>query len=112
MFNYPASPLLIRFFRAVTRARAAAEDARIKRIEELSDGGLVIYERIEENPKTGLKAYSHRETAGARRLAQGRVLRACPRRRLGVAGQREKLRRRRGRSLAADLRAAAARDLD
>ena len=32
------APLLVRFLRAVTHARAQAEDFRIKRIEELSDG--------------------------------------------------------------------------
>jgi hypothetical protein len=51
------APLLVRFLHAVTHARAQAEDFRIKRIEKLSDGGTVIYQRTEttENPKTGLK---------------------------------------------------------
>ena len=62
------APLLVRFFRAVTHARAQAEDFRLKRIEELSDGGQVIYERTEvtENPKTGLK-----RVVTERRLAPG-----------------------------------------
>jgi hypothetical protein len=69
------APLLVRFFRAVTHARAQAEDLRIKRIEELSDGGQVIYERTEvtENPKTGLKrTVTERRLAG--RLARPRLL--------------------------------------
>ena len=62
------APLLIRFLRAVTRARAAAEDARIRRIEELSDGGQVIEERTEEtvNEKTGV-----RRVVTVRRLTPG-----------------------------------------
>jgi hypothetical protein len=35
------SPLLIRFFRAVTRARAAAGDARLRQIEDWSSAGQV-----------------------------------------------------------------------
>ena len=60
--------LLVRFFRAVTHARAIGEDARTRRIEELGDGGQVIEERTEEtvNEKTG-----GRRVVTVRRLTPG-----------------------------------------
>ena len=42
------APLLVRFLRAITHARAAGEAAQTKRIQEQGDGGQVIEERIEE----------------------------------------------------------------
>ena len=49
--------LLIRFLHAVTRARAEGEHARIRKVEELTNGGQVIEERTEEtfNEKTGVR---------------------------------------------------------
>ena len=63
-----AGPLLIRFLRAVTRARAEGEHAWIKRVEELTEGGQVIEERTEEmfNEKTGV-----RRVVTVRRLTPG-----------------------------------------
>ena len=59
---------MVRFFRAVTHARAIGEDARTRRIEELGDGGQVIEERTEEafNEKTGV-----RRVVTVRRLTPG-----------------------------------------
>ena len=62
------STLLIRFLRAVTRARAEGEQARIRQVEELTNGGQVIEERTEEtfNEKTGV-----RRVVMVRRLTPG-----------------------------------------
>ena len=59
---------MIRFFRAVTRARAEGEHARIRQVEELTNGGQVIEERTEEtfNEKTGV-----RRVVTVRRLTPG-----------------------------------------
>ena len=59
---------MIRFLRAVTRARADGEHARIRQVEELTAGGQVIEERTEEtfNEKTGV-----RSVVTVKRLAPG-----------------------------------------
>ena len=56
------------FLRAVTRARADGEHARIRQVEELPHGGQVIEERTEEtvNEKTG-----GRRVVTVRRLTPG-----------------------------------------
>ena len=60
--------LLIRFLHAVTRARAEGEHARIRQVEELTNGGQGIEERTEEtfNEKTGV-----RRVVTVRRLTPG-----------------------------------------